>query len=81
MWHVYVLLCEDGSFYTGSSNDPDRRFSNHKDGKGARYTKLHKPIRIIYLEKFSDRSSALKREAQIKGWSHAKKINILKLMT
>lgn len=79
MWYVYILLCGDGSFYTGISNSPKRRFSDHKNGKGGRYTRLHKPIKIIYLEKLPTKSAALKRESQIKGWSRVKKIKILKL--
>ena len=79
MWFVYILLCNDGSFYTGSSNNPQKRFLDHKNGKGGRYTRLHKPTRIVYLEKLFDKSTALKRELQIKGWSRQKKIKILKL--
>jgi putative endonuclease len=79
MWYVYIILCSDGSFYTGSSSSPDVRFSDHKNGKGGRYTRLHKPIKRLYLEKLSSKSDALKRESQIKGWSRAKKIKILKL--
>lgn len=81
MWYIYILLCEDGSFYTGFSNDPNRRFIEHKDGKGGHYTSGHKPLKIVYIEQLSSKSGALKREAQIKGWSHAKKIRILKLKT
>ena len=79
MWFVYILLCSDGSFYTGISNDPQHRFLDHKNGKGGAYTGSHKPIKIIYLEPHPDRSAALKRESQIKSWSRKKKIQILKL--
>lgn len=79
MWFVYILLCEDGSFYTGYSNNPQKRFLDHKNGKGGRYTRSHKPIKIVYIEKLESKSSALKREDQIKGWSKAKKIKILDL--
>lgn len=79
MWSVYILLCSDGSFYTGISNNPRKRFLNHKNGKGGAYTRSHKPVRIIYLEKYPDKSSALKRESQIKSWSRIKKIQVLKL--
>jgi putative endonuclease len=70
---------EDGSFYTGSSNNPRQRFLDHKNGRGGRYTSLHKPARLLYTERLPDKSAALKRELQIKGWSRAKKIQILKL--
>lgn len=79
MWYVYILLCFDNSLYTGISNNPGQRFLDHKNGKGGRYTRLHKPIRIIYIEKLLTKSEALKREKQIKGWSRVKKILLLNL--
>jgi len=79
MWFVYILICVDNSFYTGISNNPNQRFIDHKNGKGGRYTRSHKPIKIIYLEKLPNKSAALKRERQIKGWSRNKKIQILNL--
>lgn len=77
MWYVYVLECSDGSLYTGISNNPEKRFLEHKNGKGGRYTKSHKPTEIVYLEQVRDKPTALKRELQIKRWSHKKKIEIL----
>lgn len=79
MWYIYILKCEDGSFYTGISNDPERRFLEHKNKKGGHYTSSHRVIERIYLEECADKSEALKRERQIKGWSRAKKIKLLKL--
>ncbi len=79
MWYVYLILCEDGSLYCGSSDDPDARFELHKSGKGAKYTRSHKPVRIVYKEKLESRSNALKREIEIKSWNRADKINRLKL--
>ncbi|HBB76953.1 MAG: hypothetical protein A2186_02080 [Candidatus Levybacteria bacterium RIFOXYA1_FULL_41_10] len=79
MWFVYVLLCAGGSFYTGSSNNPDVRFADHKNGKGGRYTRSHKPLKLLYREQLESKSAALKRENQIKGWSREKKIKVLKL--
>lgn len=79
MWFVYTLLCDDGSLYTGSSNNPHKRLLNHKDGKGERYTKLHKPVEILYIEELPDKSAALKRELQIKGWTRLKKEKLIKL--
>lgn len=80
MWYVYILLCEDGSLYTGYSNDVQHRFQDHKNGKGGHYTRSHKPIKLVYQEQFNTQSEALKRERQIKGWSREKKIKILKLV-
>ena len=79
MWYVYILLCSDNSLYTGISNNPNQRFQDHISGKGGHYTKSHKPIKRIYLEKVDSRSEALKRERQIKGWSRDKKIRVLNL--
>ena len=79
MWYVYVLLCEDNSLYTGIAPDPQKRFLDHKNGKGGAYTRSHKPLKIIYLEKADSRSAALKRELEIKGWSREEKIHLLQL--
>ncbi len=73
MYFVYILFCNNGSFYTGSTNNVEKRFKDHLLGKGARYTKSHKPIEIIYQEEFSTKSEALKREVEIKNWSREKK--------
>ena len=79
MYFVYVLLCSDQSLDTGISPDPQRRFLAHIKGKGGAYTRSHKPIKIVHLEKYPDKSSALKREAEIKSWSKQNKIRRLKL--
>ena len=72
-YYIYILLCRDGTLYTGSTNDIVKRFKDHLDGRGARYTKSHKPQKIVYKEKFLTKSEALKREAQIKKWTRIKK--------
>lgn len=79
MWFVYILLCEDDSFYTGISNNLKKRFLDHKSGKGGYYTRSHKPVKIIYTEKLPTKSKALKREAEIKSWSREKKIALFML--
>ena len=75
-YFVYMLKCVDGSFYLGSTDDVEKRFRVHLNGKGARYTRSHKPIKIVYREKLSDKSSALKREAELKKLSHVQKFNL-----
>jgi putative endonuclease len=77
MWFTYILLCQDGSYYTGSTNDVVKRFKDHLAGRGAKYTKSHKPEKIIYQESFSSKSEALKREAEIKKMTKAKKLTLL----
>jgi len=78
-WFVYILLCTDKSLYTGITNNPRKRFLDHKKGKGGAYTRSHKPVKLIYTEELSDRSSALRREAEIKSWPRQKKITLLRL--
>jgi putative endonuclease len=77
MWFVYILLCLDGTLYTGSTNDVEKRFKDHFEGRGARYTKSHKPEKIVYRESFATKSEALKREAEIKKWPKARKEAIM----
>ena len=77
MWFVYILLCEDGSLYTGATNNLEKRFLEHKSGKGGKYTRSHKVIKIVYQEKLSSKSEALKREIEIKSWSKLKKQKLI----
>lgn len=65
-WQVYIILCSDGSLYTGISTDVERRFAQHIAGTGARFFRGHSPLRLVYLEGGHDRSSATRREAEIK---------------
>ena len=76
-YYVYILRCHDGSFYTGHTKDPERRFKLHKDGRGARYTRMHKPKELVYVEEFGSRGEAMKRERQIKKLSHIKKKQLI----
>lgn len=79
MWHVYILLCENHSLYTGISNNLKQRFLDHQKGKGGKYTRSFPPLRIIYTEEYSNKSDVLKRELEIKSWSRNEKITKLKL--
>ncbi|MGZ4850029.1 MAG: GIY-YIG nuclease family protein [Candidatus Bathyarchaeia archaeon] len=76
-FYVYILLCIDGSFYTGYTGDLDARTKLHQNGKGARYTKVHKPERVAYAELFNSRSLAMKREREIKKLSHQQKLDLV----
>ncbi len=80
MWFVYILLCIDNSLYTGSTNNLEKRFLAHASGKGGSYTRSHKPLKIIYSEKFKTHSEALKREIEIKSWEREVKIKTLNLI-
>jgi len=76
-FYVYILLCWDGSFYTGYTKDLDARIKQHENGKGAKYTRAHKPQKVAYLELFDTRGKAMKRERAIKKLSHQQKINLV----
>jgi len=76
-YYVYILECADKTLYTGITTDLDRRFSEHKKGKGGHYTRAHPPKKIRYFEKQPSRSRALKREAQIKRWPRSKKLALI----
>ena len=80
-WHVYVLLCSNNNFYTGTTNNLEKRYEKHKAGKGAKYTRAFKPIRIIYSEKLDGKILALAREREIKSWTRDQKIVKLGLST
>ena len=72
-WSLYILKCSDGSFYTGITNDLERRFKMHQAGKASRYTRSHGPVEMLYSETCGDRSSALIRECEVKEWPRKKK--------
>jgi len=76
-WFVYILKCKDKSLYTGITTDLERRFEEHRSGKGAGYTRSHKPVKIVYFEKLGNRSAALKREAKIKKLGKAEKLVLM----
>ncbi len=73
MPHMYILECIDGSYYTGSTVDLQRRLRQHFLGIGANYTCKHPPVRLVYTEEYGRVSDAFYREKQIQKWSHAKK--------
>lgn len=77
MNHTYMIECEDGSLYTGWTNDLEKRFAMHVAGKGAKYTRSHKPVRIVYDEISDTPQQAQKREYQIKRLSHAQKLALI----
>lgn len=70
---VYILRLNDGRLYVGQSNNPPRRHAEHEQGKGCRTTGIFGAGEIIHVEEHPDRSSAARRERQIKGWTRAKK--------
>ena len=66
-WTVYILECSDGSFYTGYTNDVNKRIVDHNKGKiGAKYTRSRLPVKLIWTEVYTTKLDAMKRERQIK---------------
>lgn len=66
VWHIYLIECVDGSYYTGVTTDVERRFAQHVSGDGARYTRSHKPLRLLAFRAIGSRSDALKTELAVK---------------
>ena len=77
-YYVYMLLCNDRTFYTGTSNNVKKRVATHNAGKGAKYTKVRRPVNLMYTEKLENKSAALKREIAIKKLTRSQKIDLLK---
>lgn len=73
-----MVLCSDKTLYTGYTKDLDKRIKEHNEGKrGSKYTKSRRPVKLIYKEKYLDKSSAMKREYQIKQLSKKEKLKLL----
>ena len=71
--YCYIVECADGSFYTGWTTDPNRRIEAHNAGRGSRYTRARRPVRLVHLEPQADVISAMKRERAIKRMTRARK--------
>jgi putative endonuclease len=72
-WRVYIIHCSDGSLYTGITTDMDRRFAQHAAGRGAKYFRGRRPMAVVYLEGGHTRSTASRREIELKSLSAAQK--------
>ena len=72
-WHVYILRCSNGSYYTGHTQNVSARFIAHQTGRGSSHTAKYRPVELLYTETVADKTTAAKRERQIKKWSRAKK--------
>ena len=73
VFYVYILKCADGSYYTGHSDNLEKRLQDHDSGEIQGYTFTRRPVELVFAHPFSSRRDALERERQIKGWSRAKK--------
>ena len=80
MYFLYILECSDKTLYTGITTNLDRRINEHNDSKlGAKYTKIRRPVKLVYSKEFIDRSEASKEEAKIKKLSRQQKFDLFKL--
>ncbi|MDT6980454.1 GIY-YIG nuclease family protein [Levilactobacillus zymae] len=77
-YYFYVLLCADNSFYGGFTTDVAQRFATHRAGKGAKYTRAHPPVRVLYQEAFKTKHDALHAEWAFKHQSRQKKVRFLR---
>ena len=71
--YMYILLCADGTYYTGSTKNLYLRFNQHQSGEGANYTAKRLPVKLIYYEEYDHVAQAFYREKQVQGWSRKKK--------
>jgi putative endonuclease len=76
-WFCYMVKCSDGAFYVGISNDVVERVKEHNRGFGPGFTKVRRPVELIWSQSFSDIFSARRREIELKGWSRAKKLRLI----
>ena len=78
-YYVYMLLCDDGSYYTGVTNDPDRRAAEHNAGEDPHcYTFTRRPVRLVYTTDFHEVDEAIAFEKRLKGWSRKKKAALIR---
>ena len=75
----YILECSDGTYYTGWTTDPPRRERQHNAGRGAKYTRMRRPVKMIYTEEQPDRTSAMKRERAIKKMTRERKRKLIQI--
>jgi len=79
MYFVYILQCGDGTLYTGITSDLERRVEEHNSSKlGAKYTKVRRPVKLVYAKEYSDRSTASIEEARIKKLTRQEKLNFIR---
>lgn len=77
-WILYIIECHDGSLYAGITTNLVRRLKCHNEGKATRYTRIRRPVKLVYREDFDNESSARKREAKVKSLSRTEKLELIK---
>ena len=80
-WYVYMVRCNDGTLYTGITNDLEKRVDAHNSGKdGARYTRSRRPVELVYSQQVESKSAAAKLEYQFKKLPRSKKKKLIALL-
>ncbi|MGP8003981.1 MAG: GIY-YIG nuclease family protein [Smithella sp.] len=77
--YMYILLCSNGQYYTGSTNNIEIRLAQHQEGEGSNFTRKHLPVKLVYLEEFDRIDDAFHREKQVQGWNRKKKEALIKM--
>lgn len=77
--YTYILECKDGTYYTGWTNNLEKRLKDHNEGRGAKYTKARLPVSLIYYEEFQTKEEAMRREYVIKHMTRSEKENLIKV--
>ena len=77
MHYTYMLKCNDNTYYIGYTNDLEKRLQAHNDGKGAKYTRGRRPVELVYYEEYEDKSTAMRREWEMKQLSRKQKETML----
>lgn len=77
MNYTYIVECSDGTLYTGWTNNLEKRLEAHNSGKGAKYTKTRRPVKIVYTEMFETKEEAMRCEFAIKRLSRQQKLNLI----
>ena len=80
-WEVYILLCGDGTLYTGIARDVEKRLKMHQSGKGAKYTRGRGPLTLVYREGCESHTQALQREIAVKKLTRRQKLNMIQKYT
>ena len=76
--YTYILECRDGTYYTGWTNNLEKRLKDHNEGRGAKYTKARLPVSLIYYEEFQTKEEAMRREYAIKHMTRSEKEQLIK---
>ena len=76
-FYCYIVECADGTYYTGWTVNPERRVTVHNKGRGARYTRMRGPVKLVYVEELPDKKSAMKREIAIKKMKRKGKMKLM----